>query len=185
MSWINEISVDDASDELKNSYRDIIQKRGKLSNIVKVHSLNPRSMKLHMDLYTHLLFGSSPLSRADREFIAVIVSVLNNCSYCIEHHAEALRHYWKDERRLNALIDDVDAVELEHREKNMVTYVRKLTCSPSSVREKDIILLRDSGFSDRAILDIGLVVGYFNFVNRIVLGLGVEASLDEIGGYIY
>ena len=106
MSWINEISIEEASDELKDIYRDIIHKRGKLSNIMRVHSLNPKAMKYHLDLYVHLMFGFSPLKRADREFIAVVVSVLNNCVYCIAHHAEALRHYWKDEKKIEVLIND-------------------------------------------------------------------------------
>jgi uncharacterized peroxidase-related enzyme len=186
MAWINEIDEDDAADELKEIYDDIIQKRGKLSNIMRVHSLNPQSMKYHMDLYIHLMFGSSPLSRADRELIAVQVSILNNCSYCIKHHAEALQRYWKNQRKFTALINnDFGSIEFEAREKILLEYVKKLTSSPSRILQDDVYILRDTGFSDRAILDIGLIVGYFNFVNRVVLGLGVEESPDEISGYKY
>jgi len=185
MSWITEINEYDGSDELKKIYQEIKTKRGKLSNVMTVHSLNPGSMKCHMDLYVHLMFGSSPLSRADREFIAVLVSFFNNCGYCVQHHLEALRHYWKEEDVINEMMCDIDAVDLDPRLDNLMRYVKKLTFAPSDVSEKDINGLREQGFTDRGILDIGLIVGYFNFVNRIVLGLGVEATSDEIGGYRY
>lgn len=185
MSWITEINESDASDELKKVFQEIKTKRGKISNIMSVHSLNPGSMKYHMDLYVHLMFGSSPLSRADREFIAVLVSIFNNCTYCVRHHLEALRHYWKDGDVLDEMLQDIGAVDLDPRLYSLMVYVKKLTRAPSEVIEGDISELRKQGFTDRGILDISVIVGYFNFVNRIVLGLGVEATSEEISGYKY
>ncbi len=74
MAWIDEIEAEDASGELKQIYEHLIAKRGKVSNIMKVHSLNPSAMQKHLDLYLHLLFGRSKLSRSEREAIAVAVS---------------------------------------------------------------------------------------------------------------
>ena len=76
MSWIQEVDVTDATGKLKQVYKEIEEKRGKISNIMKIHSLNPDAMKDHMDLYLTLMFGSSGLSREEREFIAVTVSVI-------------------------------------------------------------------------------------------------------------
>ena len=56
----------------------------------------------------------------------------------------------------------------------MLDYSRKLTLTPHAMGPDDITLLRDAGLSDRAILDLNLVVGYFAFVNRLADGLGVE-----------
>ena len=131
MSWITEINESDASDELKKIFQEIKTKRGKISNIMNVHSLNPGSMKCHMDLYVHLMFASSPLSRADREFIAVLVSIFNNCTYCVRHHLEALRHYWKDGDVLDEMLEDIGAVDLDPRLHSLLVYVKKLTCTPS------------------------------------------------------
>ncbi len=50
--------------------------------------------------------------------------------------------------------------------------------------ESDLGELRAEGLSDRDILDLTLIVAYFNFVNRIALGLGVTYSEDEVGGYL-
>ena len=51
--------------------------------------------------------------------------------------------------------------------------------------EEDIVALREKGLSDSEILSVNLIASYFNFVNRIALGLGVEFTPDEVGGYEY
>ena len=183
MPWIKTIEENDASGTLKNIYKEINTKRGKISNIMKIHSLNPKVMKSHMDLYINLMFGQSGLSREEREFIAIIVSVINNCEYCIKHHVEALNHYWKDREKIKKFIDDFNSIELSVKLQYILDYVFKITKNPSYVKEIDIDNLRNSGFSDEDILDINLITSYFNFVNRIALGLGVKFTDDEVKGY--
>lgn len=55
----------------------------------------------------------------------------------------------------------------------MLDYAVKLTKAPWTITEQDIITLRAQDFSDRAILDINQIVGYFAYVNRLADGLGV------------
>ena len=185
MSWVSVIDENEATDGLKEIYEEIRKKRGKISNIMKVHSLNPDAMKKHMDLYLTLMFGRSGLSREEREMIAVVVSKTNYCDYCINHHAEALGFYWKDDKKLQRFLDDFRSVELNNRQRSMLEYVFKLTKTPNELNKTDVDILRDSGFSDEDILNINLICSYFNFVKRIVLGLGVEFSEKEITGYKY
>jgi len=59
MSWIEEIEIDAAEGKLAEIYAELIEKRGKVSNILKVHSLNPNAMSDHLDLYMTLMFGKS------------------------------------------------------------------------------------------------------------------------------
>jgi uncharacterized peroxidase-related enzyme len=185
MPWIDYIDEKYAKGELKEIYKNIKNKRGKLSNLMKIHSLNPKTMQKHMDLYLSIMFGKSNLSRQERELIAIIVSSLNNCNYCINHHKEALNYYWKDINKIDKLIKNFNKKYLSEKNKAMIEYVYKLTKNPDQIRINDIDLLKKKDFSDRDILDINLITSYFNFVNRIVLGLGVEYSDDEIKGYTY
>jgi uncharacterized peroxidase-related enzyme len=185
MPWIEYIDEKDAEGELREIYKNIKNKRGKLSNVMKIHSLNPKTMEKHMDLYLSIMFGKSNLSRQERELIAVIVSSLNNCDYCINHHKEALNHYWKDIDKIEKLIKNFNKLDLSEKNKVMIDYVYKITKDPDQLRKNDIDLLRKNNFSDRDILDINLITSYFNFVNRIVLGLGVEYSDEEVKGYKY
>lgn len=183
MSWIDELDVDDAEGKLEAIYAELLKKRGKVSNILKVHSLNPEAMANHLDLYMTVMFGASGLSRAEREAVAVVVSATNECAYCVNHHAEALRRYIKDEETLELLMSADGLETLEPRLSNIVRHAEKLTSAPSAMTEIDLGELRAVGLTDNDILDLTLVVGYFNFVNRIALGLGVSFSTEELGGY--
>ena len=183
MSWIDEVDVSEADGKLADAYAKLIEQRGKVSNILKVHSLNPEAMGNHLDLYMTLMFGKSGLSRAEREAIAVVVSAANDCSYCVNHHIEALRRYIRDEETLD-LLRSADGLEtLEPRLSNIVRYAEKLTNAPVAMTESDLGELRAEGLSDNDILDLTLIVAYFNFVNRIALGLGVGYDSDELSGY--
>jgi uncharacterized protein YciW len=66
---------------------------------------------------------------------------------------------------------------------NIVRHAEKLTSAPSAMTESDLGELRAVGLSDRDILDLTLITAYFNFVNRMVLGLGVSFSAEEVSGY--
>ena len=183
MSWIEEIEVDAADGKLADIYAKLIEQRGKVANILKVHSLNPTAMGNHLDLYMTLMFGKSGLSRREREAIAVVVSASNDCTYCVSHHAEALRRYEKDEDTV-ALLSAADGLEtLEPRLSNIVRHAEKLTTAPGAMTESDLGELRAVGLSDQDILDVSLVTAYFNFVNRLALGLGVAFSAEELTGY--
>lgn len=183
MAWIEQIEEADAQGELRDLYRDITSKRGKLANILKVHSLNPGALQTHLDLYMHLLFGRSGLSRGDREAIAVVTSANNSCAYCVNHHFESLARYEKDPETLRVIREETEFEALDPRRARMLRHVARLTLDPSSISEQDLQSLREVGFSDCDILDITLVNAYFNFVNRIALGLGVAYSPEEMSGY--
>lgn len=184
MAYIKTIHESDAEGELAEVYSALARSRGKVANIMKVHSLNPRAMQAHLELYVTLLFGRSKLKRPEREMIAVVVSAANRCDYCVHHHAEALAHYWGKERA-EQLASEPRVAGLLPREQAIADYARKLTLEPSSLHEGDVEALRAQGLEDSEILDVNLIVGYFNFVNRIALGLGVEFSPEEVEGYRY
>ena len=81
MAFISYVPADDASPQLSEYYRQYRSAWGGVDNILRIHSHNPLSMKHHVQLYAHLMRGPSPLSRVQREMIAVTVSSLNGCLY--------------------------------------------------------------------------------------------------------
>lgn len=183
MSWIAEIEENEAEGELATLYSELREKRGKVSNILKVHSLRPDSMQHHLDLYLGIMFGKGNLGRRQRELIAVAVSQANLCDYCVSHHMEALVRYERDPEALAALHASVADAPLTLADRAIIDYALKLTRAPYAVQESDIQRLRDTGLDDADILHVNLVAAYFNFVNRIALGLGVPHSDDEVKGY--
>jgi alkylhydroperoxidase family enzyme len=81
MAWIEMIPEEEATGRLKELYDKYTEPWGGVDNIMKIHSLNVKSMKTHYDLYAHLMRGKSDLTRVQREMIAVVVSAVNRCHY--------------------------------------------------------------------------------------------------------
>jgi len=186
MSRIKFIPHQEAEGRLLEIYDQVIAKRGKLANVHTIQSLRPESIVKHIDLYLEIIFSKSELSRAEREMMAVVVSAANGCEYCKTHHAQALLHYWKDSAKVELLKVDFRKVNLIDRELALCLFAKELTTEPEKSQNTDFTQkLRDVGLSDSAILDATLVAAYFNFVNRIVLALGIELEYDSGQGYKY
>jgi len=135
VAWIEVMPEEEAQGELAEAYRRIAGSRGKMANITRVQSLNPDSMCVHLDLYLAVTFDPSGLSRNEREVIAVVVSEVNGCAYCVAHHGEALCHYWQDRERVEQAAQDFRALELPERTRRVLAYAKKLTCAPHEMKE--------------------------------------------------
>jgi alkylhydroperoxidase family enzyme len=81
MPHIRLIDVDEATGKLAEEYSAAMGRAGKVFNIVKSMSLNPRALHCSMELYKTIMFGPSELSRLERELLAVVVSNANDCHY--------------------------------------------------------------------------------------------------------
>ena len=81
MAWIRVISEAEATGALQKWYRKLTEPWGGVDNIMKIHSLNVRSLKGHFELYKAVMYGRSELTRVQREMIAVVVSAVNQCHY--------------------------------------------------------------------------------------------------------
>jgi uncharacterized peroxidase-related enzyme len=185
MPYIKTIDYEESTGELRTIYDSLIGSRGKLAGVHKIQSLNPAALLAHMDLYKATMFGRSPLKRYQREMMAVVVSAANRCPYCVAHHKEALLFYWKDEERVGRVAGRFDTSDLTATDAALCHLARNLTLRPSDSSEAVVEQLRQAGLDDRAILDAVQVIAYFNFVNRMVLALGVTYSADEAKGYNY
>ncbi len=81
MAHIRYVQDEAAEGLLAKLYQRYRGEQGVVDNILRVHSLNPRSMQDHVQLYTHLMRGPSPLTRVQREMLALVVSTENDCFY--------------------------------------------------------------------------------------------------------
>ena len=119
------------------------------------------------------------------ETLGVYVSHLNRCSYCVDHHFEGLKRLINDEDRAGQIkicVESGDFSNMLDEKLNAGTYyAHKLTLSHQDMRESDVETLRNKGFDDGEILEINQVISYFNYVNRTVLGLGVNTKGDILG----
>ncbi len=144
-----------------------------------------------MTLYKYVLHHpGNRLPKWLLEAVGVYVSLINECSYCVEHHFAGLRRLLDDDARAHAirLALQADAAEnafleghIDARETAALDYAAKLTRSPAHVSADDILALKTAGLDDGEILEINQVAAYFAYANRTVLGLGVNTEGDILG----
>ena len=186
MTWISTIAYDDAEGALKKLYERIKGPDNNVDNIMMAHSLRPHSMEGHMALYKYVLHHPrNTLAKSYLETIGVWVSLLNDCSYCVEHHYGGLVRLLNDEPRAAAIRRSMEQRDLAQAfdGKDLVglQYAEKLTTNAAGLAQEDIEGLRDGGFDDGQILEINQVTAYFAYANRMVLGLGINTDGDIIG----
>jgi uncharacterized peroxidase-related enzyme len=82
MAWIRTVAPGEATGLLKRLYDEAVSRAGKVFNILRTQSLRPEVLRAGIALYQELMHSPrSPLSRAQREMIAVAVSRANGCHY--------------------------------------------------------------------------------------------------------
>lgn len=187
MAYIETIQYEESQGPLREIYDDLIQSRGKLAQVHTAQSLNPKTIVQHIDLYMGIMFGKSPLKRAQREMVATVVSAANECNYCQVHHGTALNNFWKDQARVDALRADIYSAGLDEIDTMLCEYAYQLTKEPGAAasHESMVTEMKAAGITDRMILDLNLVTSYFNFANRIVMGLGIPLEAEGAEGYDY
>ncbi len=184
MSYIEIVDPDRAEGRLLEVYEEVRGRRGKVADIMAVHSLMPETMLSHLRLYMDIVYGKGGLSRLQREAIAVAVSAVNDCRYCVRHHQDALAKYAKDDALVAGLGEDPLSAPMDEKLGLLVGYAVKLTREPDAIEKKDVERLKQAGWDDEQVLHAALVTSYFNFVNRMALGLGLDLEKD-LSGFKY
>ena len=187
-AWIRMLGDADAGPELAAALERVRTPAGTVDNVMRVHSLRPSTMTGHHALYMSALHDeANVLPGWFLETVASYVSILNRCHYSLTNHWSNARHLMADEGRAEAIRKalDADAPEraFEGKELAMLRYARSLTLSPGAMVETDVQAMRDEGAEDGEILEVNQVCGYFNYVNRLLNGLGVTLKGDVIGYY--
>ena len=186
MSWIEEIEYGEATGVLRKLYDRVKGPDDNVDNVLKVHSLRPHSLTGHMALYKNVLHHSgNTLPKWYLETVGVLVSMLNRCDYCVAHHAAGLRRLLKDDKQFELLYVSLEnglyREVLEEKYAAGLDYAKKVTWAPDKAVQEDIHHLRSRSFVDGEILELNQVASYFNYVNRSVLGLGVNTDGDILG----
>ena len=187
-AWIKMIPDEQANEELLEVLNLARTPHGTVDNVMRVHSLRPSTMRGHVALYRAALHDSdNTLPEWLQETISAYVSILNGCAYSLANHWANARHLIDDDQRADAI-----EVALHARKPDtvfsggqlaMLQYAEKLTLTPSDMEKSDIDALKSTGFDDGQILEANQIIGYFNYVNRSLNGLGVTTQGDIVGYY--
>ena len=143
------------------------EKLGFVPNVLEAYAFDATKLKAFIDMVDDLMLGDSGLSKLEREMIAVAVSAVNHCHYCLTAHGAAVRQRGKSPELGELMAQNYRAAGLEPRQKAMLDFAVKLTEQPDKMDEADRAALRAVGFNDRDIWDIAAVTGFYNMSNRI------------------
>lgn len=165
--------------EATQKYFDICtEKLGMIPNVLQAYAFDIEKLNAFTALYNDLMLGESGLSKLEREMIAVAVSSVNKCFYCLVAHGAAVRQYSGDPKLGEMMVMNWRAAPLDTRQKAMLAFAEKVTVASATIEEDDRQALRDVGFSDRDIWDIASVAGFYNMSNRVASATGMQPN-DE------
>jgi uncharacterized peroxidase-related enzyme len=167
--------------ELRDYFRNCEEKLGFIPNVLKTYAFDNKKLKAFIDLSDDLMLGESGLSRLEREMIAVAVSAINHCHYCLTAHGAAVRYRSKDPMLGDTVEHNYRAAAITPKQKAMLDFAVKLTDAPDKIENADRDLLRQLGFSDRDIWDIAAVAAFFNMSNRLASAVDMRPNAEYYG----
>jgi uncharacterized peroxidase-related enzyme len=167
-------------DEDLQHYFEVCRERlGLVPNVLRALSLRPARLRNFISTYNEIMLGEdSRLSKLEREMIAVVVSSVNRCYYCLVVHGQAVRELSGDPELGEMLVMNYRVAELPPRQRAMLDYAWKLTAHPDEIGEPDRAQLRAEGFDDHGIFDISEVVALFNYSNRMSVALDIMPNRE-------
>lgn len=187
-AWIRMIEDQDADPELLEILKLARTPHGTVDNVMRVHSLRPNTMKGHVMLYRAALHDDvNTLTMWLQEVIGSYVSLLNRCNYSYANHWANAKHLMGDDAKADAaekaLQNRSPGEVFDGKALALLRYAEKLTVDPGDMVRGDITALTDAGVDDGEILEANQIIGYFNYVNRCLNGLGVTTEGDIVGYY--
>ena len=144
--------------------------------LLQVFRAYPDTARPLLDYHELVMRGPSPFTVAERELIAAYVSGVNDCGYCHGVHTATAEAFGVPPGLLAALLADLDAAPIDDRMRAVLRYVGKLTTSLSRLTDEDAAAVLAAGWDERALHDAVIVCALFNFMNRMVNGLGIKAD---------
>lgn len=157
---------DQLDDDMRRYFDVCDDKLGMIPNVLAAYSFDQDKLRNFANFYNEIMLGESGLSRLEREMIAVVVSSINHCYYCLASHGQSVRKLSGDPVLGELLAANYRCAELSPKQRAMLDFAVTLTQAPNTVEEADRQHLRDVGFSDRDIWDIGTAASFYNMTNR-------------------
>lgn len=159
------------------SFVPSLRRRATLLDVFRAY---PESSRPLLEVHEALLRGPSPFTEAEREFIAAFVSRLNRCDYCRSVHSATAKLLGAEPELVAQLGSDFDHAGIRKSMKPIFRFAEKLTRTPSAITRADADSILAAGWPETAIYHAAAVTGLFNFMNRLVEGLGIKPDPDYV-----
>lgn len=166
------------SAETKAYFDKCKEKLGMVPNVLLAYAFDEAKLQAFSTFYNDLMLGDSGLSKLERELIAVTVSSVNHCYYCLAAHGAAIRQISGNPALGEQMVMNYRVADLHERQRAMLDFAVKLTETPDRIVEEDREALRRAGFSDRDIWDIAATASFFNMSNRMAAATDMQPNDD-------
>ncbi|SMF60755.1 uncharacterized peroxidase-related enzyme [Tistlia consotensis] len=168
-------------DDIRKYFQVCRDKLGLVPNVLAAYAIRPEKLRAFGKMYNDLMLGESGLSKLEREMVAVVVSSVNRCYYCLVAHGAAVRELSGDPQLGEMMVMNYRVAELSARQRGLLDFAWKLTETPQLVGDPDRQALRDLGFGEEDIFDLCNVVGFFNMSNRVAAGVDMMPNPEYHG----
>lgn len=152
------------------------EKAGFVPNVFLALARRPGEFRAFFAYHDALMDKEGGLSRAEREMIVVATSALNRCLYCVVAHGALLRIRAKDPVIADRVAVDYRRAGLSERERTMLEFAEKVAITSHLVEDRDLERLREHGFGDEDVWDIGAIAALFALSNRMANLLALEPN---------
>jgi uncharacterized peroxidase-related enzyme len=139
---------------------------GFVPNVFMALAHRPDEFRAFFAYHDAVMERDSGLTKAEREMIVVATSAANDCTYCVVAHGAILRVRAKDPLLADHVAVNFRKADISERQRAMLEFAQRLATLPGEVGERDRAALRDHGFDDEEIWDIGAVTALFSLSNR-------------------
>ena len=158
---------EELSPEVQKYFAVCDEKIGFVPNVLRAYSFDEEKLKPFMAMYDELMLGESELSKLEREMIAVAVSSVNHCFYCLVAHGSAVRRISKDPALGELMVMNCRTAELEPRQLAMLDFAVKVAKDSQSINDYDFKILESHGFDIEDAWRIASVASFFAMSNRL------------------
>jgi len=141
------------------------ERAGFVPNVFEAYGYKPSHFRAFFDYYDALV-EDTDLAREEVEMIVVAVSGANDCYYCNVAHGALVRIYADAPMLADQLVANPRSADVSETHREMLTFALQLTDHPETVTESDLAALREVGYSEEEVWDIGAVTAFFNLSNR-------------------
>ena len=170
--------IEDLPQDICETMLQVQEKAGFIPNVFLTLAHRPDEFRAFFAYHDALMLRESRLSKAEREMIVVATSGVNHCQYCVIAHGAILRIYAKNPEVADQVAINHRKADITPRQKAMLDFAVKLARTPEAVTEQDRQPLRDHGFDDEDIWDIGGITAFFALSNRMAHLIEMRAN-DE------
>jgi uncharacterized peroxidase-related enzyme len=176
MPFVNEVEEAQADPKLREMYSKIEQSLGFLPHYFKTLGAKPEVIQAQLAM-NDAIMNDGALTLVVKEQIGLVVSGINSSAYCIMFHMELLRRFGVEKTLARKLSSDYENAAADEKVKVLFRFADKLTRHPDDIEESDTETVKKAGWPDDAVRETVLTVAYFNYINRVSLGLGLVGDL--------